>query len=205
VIGIALILAAAAGGVAAGSWMYRRAREATALPDDPDERLPIGLGDVVLLDRGHGRELWAARELTFREADAPPFLVLFEADGRASERAILAFDPTEHDAIAVLTPDGSLSDRPSRMPTTIEVRIEGALTTLSLSARRTATGVFARAANAEGRSELPYEGAALVGIYRGGGRSFAVLVRDSSERAKLYVGRWVALSSVSIYGTAATR
>jgi hypothetical protein len=193
---IALILAAAASaGVASGSWIYRRARKAPPVPE-PEERGPIALGDVVMLDGGHGRELWAARELSFREGDASPFLVLFEADGRKSERAILAWEPTEPDAFAVLEPAPPPwgDSPPARLPNTLE---SGAIH-LSLRARRTGKGIFSRAPEAQGRSDLPFEGAALVGVYRGGAREFAVVVRDSSERAKLYVGYTVSLSSVSV-------
>ncbi len=196
---IALILAAAAtAGAAGGSWIYRRIRKQQGAPNEPspEERGPIALGDVVMLDDGHGRELWAARELAFREGDALPFLVLFEADGRTSERAILAWEPSRPDAFAVLAPARPPwgDSPPARLPTTLEsgdVR-------LSLRARRSAKGIFARAPEAEGRSDLPFEGAALVGVYRGGAREFAVVVRDSSERAKLFVGHTVSLSSVSV-------
>ena len=58
--------------------------------------------------------------------------------------------------------------------------------------------MFSRAPEAEGKSDLPFEGAALVGVYRGGAREYAVVVRDTSERAKLYVGRSMSLSSVSV-------
>lgn len=196
---IALILAAAAGaGVAGGSWLYRRLRKGQGAPREPvaDERGPIALGDVVMLEGGHGRELWAARELAFCEGDAAPFLVLFEADGRKEERAILAWEPSDPDAFGVLEPARPPwgDAPPPRLPTTLE---SGA-TNLSLRARRSAKGVFSRAPEAEGRSDLPYEGAALVGIYRGGAHDYAVVVRDSSERAKLFVGRRISLASVSV-------
>jgi hypothetical protein len=196
---IALILAAAAtAGVAGGSLVYRKLRARPVEPSGPpsEERGPIALGDVVMLDGGHGRELWAARELSFREGDGPPFLVLFEADGRKSERAILAWEPAEPDSFAVLEPTRPPwgDSPPTRLPTTLEA---GA-TRLSLRARRSAKGVFSRAPEAEGKSDLPFEGAALVGVYRGGAREYAVVVRDTSERAKLYVGRSMSLSSVSV-------
>jgi len=195
VITVALILAAAAAG---GTWVYRRVRrtqeDAKQLP--PDEPGPIALGDVVVLDDGHGRELWAARELSFCEGDAAPFLVLFEADGRKTERAILAWEPSEPDAFAVLEPTRPPwgDAPPTRLPTTLAI---GAAH-VQLRARRSAKGSFARAPEAEGRSDLPYEGAALVGIYRGGAHDYAVVVRDSSERAKLFVGRRLSLASVSV-------
>jgi len=199
VITIALILAAAAtAGVAGGSWIYRRirARQGDPREPEPEERGPIALGDVVVLDGGHGRELWAARELSFHEGDAPAFLVLFEADGRQTERAILAWEPKHPDCFADLSPAEPPwgSAPPARLPNTLEagdVRV-------SLQARRTAKGIFARAPEAAGRSDLPFEGAALVGVYRGGAREFAVVVRDSSERAKLYVGHTISFSSVSV-------
>jgi len=196
---IALILAAAAtAGIAGGSFVYKKLRQQQGEPKEPspDERGPIALGDVVLLDDGHGRELWAARELAFREGDAPPFLILFEADGRQTERAILAWEPSEPDGFAVLVPSRPPwgDAPPSRLPTTLDA----GETRLSLRARRSAKGIFARAPEAQGKSDLPFEGAALVGVYRGGAREYAVVVRDTSERAKLYVGQRISLSSVSV-------
>lgn len=196
-ISVLLVAAAATAGVAAGSWVYRKLRRTREEPpfSAPVERGPIALGDVLVLDGGRGRELWAARELAFVEGDAPPFLVLFEADGRADERAILAWEPAEPDCVAVLKPLPG-DDALSRLPTTLEV--EGGAGRVSLAARRIATGVFTRAPETEGRSDLPHEGAAMVGIYRGGGRAYAVAVRDSSEKLKLYAGHTLSLSSVSV-------
>lgn len=203
-ISLLIIAAAATAGVAAGSWVYRRIRR---LPEPGPvsiaERGPIALGDVLMLDGGHGKELWAARELAFVEGEGAPFLVLFEADGRADERAILAWEPSDPDQFSVLRPQAFPGHSPSRLPSTLEV--VGAETHVTLSARRTAKGVFARAPEAEGKSDLPHEGAALVGVYRGGGRSYAVAVRDSSEQLKLYVGHTLSLSSVSVLAASASR
>jgi hypothetical protein len=198
VITVLIVTAAATAGVAAGSWIYRRIRRTTPpAPESlPVERGPIALGDVLVLDGGHGKELWAARELAFAEGDAPPFLVLFEADGRTDERAILAWDPKDPECFAVLRPQVWPAAVAARLPNTIE--IEGGDNRVSIAARRTARGAFSRAPQAEGRSDLPHEGAAVVGIYRGGGRAYAVAVRDSSEKLKLYVGHTLSLSSVSV-------
>lgn len=205
-ISVLLVAAAATAGAAAGRWVYTRirARQHRGQPDTAPasiaERGPIALGDVLVLDGGHGRELWAARELAFQEGEAPTFLVLFEADGKSDERAILAWEPTAPDCFAVLRPQKWSDRAPARLPSTLEVEgeVEGGSNRVSLAARRTAKGVFQRAPRAEGRSDLPYEGAAVVGIYRGGGRAYAIAVRDSSNGIKLYVGHTLSLSSVSI-------
>lgn len=202
-ISVLILAAAATATAAAGSWVYRRVRRVKPIaPEPPPERGPIALGDVLVLDGGHGKELWAARELSFVEGDAAPFLVLFEADGRADERAVLAWEPTDPDCFAVLRPQVWSHAAPARLPSTLE--IEGGDKRVSLAARRTARGVFNRAPEAEGRSDLPHEGAAVVGIYRGGGRAYAIAVRDSSEKIKLYVGHTLSLSSVSVLAASTT-
>jgi hypothetical protein len=202
---VLIVAGAATAGVAAGRWIYsriRRRQAAVAPPESkPVERGPIALGDVLVLDDGHGRELWAARELSYQEGDAPAFLVLFEADGKADERAILAWEPTDPDHFAVLRPRVWSDAVPARLPSTLE--IEGGSNRVSLAARRTGKGIFGKVPDAAGKSDLPYEGAALVGIYRGGGRAYAIAVRDSSEKMKLYVGHTVALSSVSVLSASA--
>lgn len=198
-ISVLLIATAATAGAAAGSWVYRRIRGrqvASESPVDVPERGPIALGDVLLLDGGQGRELWAARELAFHEGRAAAFLVLFEADGKADERAILAWEPSDPDHFAVLEPRAWSDAASARLPSTLE--LSGGDERVTLSARRSARGVFQRAAEAEGMSDLPYEGAALVGIYRGSGRAYALAVRDSGGHIKLYAGRTHALAAVAI-------
>lgn len=200
-----LILAGAAtAGAAAGSWIYRKIRRTLTPPSPPSqpiERGPIALGDVLVLDGGTGKELWAARELSYQEGDAPAFLVLFEADGKSDERAILAWEPSDPEQFAVLHPRKWSDAVPSRLPSTLE--IEGGANRVSLAARRTARGIFGKVPDAAGKSDLPFEGAAVVGIYRGGGRAYAIAVRDTSDKLKLYVGHTLSLSSVSVMSASA--
>lgn len=194
--------AAAIAGAAAGRWVYGRLRDEQAKsPEDatpPKERGPIALGDVIVLEGGRGKELWVARELSLCESGAAPWLVLFEADGPASARAILAWDPSDATSFAVLVPSPfSGSHHAPSMPSTIEVDVGGAPTCLSLVARRTSTAVLDVAPSAEGVSDLVPQGELQVGTYRGGSRGFAVVAR-ASDRTRLYAGHRVSLHEVSV-------
>lgn len=193
--------AAAVAGAAAGRWVYARVRAVPGPVDEspPKERGPIALGDVIVLEGGRGRELWVARELALCEAGAAPWLVLFEADGPASARAILAWDPSDTSSFAVLVPttSGGPAQFPRHFPSTIEVEIEGAPTSLALVARRTSIGVLDVAPNAEGASDLVPQGELQVATYQGGARGFAVVAK-CTDRARLYSGHRVSFHEVSV-------
>jgi hypothetical protein len=206
-------VAAASAGVAAGRWIYRRVRgkQEAASRRKEDERAadlatPIALGDVVVLDGGRGAELWVARCLSLREGEGDPFLLLFEADGPAARRAILAYDPLRNEEIAVLAPrafpEGDVMDgrRMSRPPGTIEVEVEGETTLLQLEQRKTARGSRDAVPSAEGRSDLPPAGETiLVASYRGGAHGRAILARDDAGTVHRYVGRTIPFSSTSVF------
>lgn len=199
-ISLAILLASAAlAGAAGGTFVYGRVRkkqgEEPKPEREPKERGPIALGDVIVLDEGRGGELWVARELALCEAGAPPWLVLFEADGPEAARAILAWDPNEPSSFAVLSPrDLKLA---TRLPSKIEVEVDGAPTCLTLIARRTSLAELDAAPSAEGASALAPAGELLVGTYRGGARGFAVVTKTASG-AWLYAGHRVAMHEVSV-------
>jgi len=213
--------AAAAAGTLAGRWAKKKSRDpATSAPPAPaptslsgtpaDE--PIALGDVLVLQGGLGRELWLVRRLELREAGGDPFLVLFEADGPASKRAIVAWEPERPDLVSVLAPQ-TLADvavlagkRSSRPPSTLDVALDHASLTLQLDRRRVAGGVLTAAPPAPGRedgcggpSDLPCEGEALlVASYSGDDHGRAVVVRDDAGKVLAFVGRQVSLDAVSV-------
>ena len=208
--------AAAAAGSLAGRWNRKR-DPAAGPPPNPEKPLshdddPIALGDVVVLQGGLGRELWIVRRLELREAAGDPFLVLYEADGPARNRAIVAWDPSQPQLLSVLAPQ-SLSDvamlagkRSSRPPSTLDVELDDASRTLRLENRRTARGVIAVAPPAPGRADghggesaLPSPGDALLtAIYTGDDHGRAVVVRDDTGKVLAFVGRQLALDAVSV-------
>lgn len=198
---LVLVSASALVGAAAGRWAMTRGRAtrpaepaepaATATSAPRGERGPIALGDVIVLDEGRGQELWVARELALCEGDDPAWLTLFEADGPASARAILAWDPADAGSFALLRPAPTVGL--SLIPSTLEV--EGA--PLSLTARRTSKAVLSAAPSAEGQSDLAPQGEVLVATYRGGARGFAVVAR-SHDRTRLYAGQSMSLHEVSV-------
>lgn len=202
------LIAIAAGAVAgafAGQWVRARARRSAmpaAVSSEPDERLeaPFSVGDVLVLEGGHGRELWLARAMTLAEKACDPCLVLFESDGPLASRALVAVDPRRREELALLArhPLGDETTPVGRAPVTIEVPVEGAPMLLSLEARRAvhATSKLAVDGEEDG-SDLPAEGAWNVTTYRGGAHGFAVSVRVGAA-THLWVGRTLALSSVSI-------
>jgi hypothetical protein len=210
--------AAAAAGTLAGRWSRGRTRDsATSAP--PAEPIagaatddPIALGDVIVLQGGLGRELWIVRRFELREAGGEPFVVLFEADGPASRRAIVAWEPPRPDLISVLAPQ-TLPDvailagrRASRPPSTLDVTLDGAGRTLQLEQRRTSKGTVAIAPPAPGRddghggpSDLPPAGDALLtALYSGDDHGRAVVVRDDEGKVRAYVGRRLSLDAVSV-------
>ncbi len=203
---IALGLAAVAGGVAAGRWVYRRIRAMRTTDDETlplSARAPVALGDVLVLDGGHGRSLWLARSLTLAEGEAAPFLVLFEADGPLATRAIVAFDPLRVDEIAVLSPQdlpgATLQGAAAlRAPMSLEVEIDGAPVVLRNELRRTVVASFDRVPDAEGASDLPSPGEVAVATFAGGAHGRAVLVRDARGITRVYVGRTISLAAVSL-------
>ncbi|MGZ3455803.1 MAG: hypothetical protein ACXVEF_39730, partial [Polyangiales bacterium] len=158
----------------------------------------VDLGDVVVLDEGRGQELWLARALSLVEGEADPFLVLFECDGPAGVRAIVAFDPNAREEIAILMPrDGFEGTTPlTRAPQSLELDIEGEPTHLSIERRRVASAKHENAKDADGTGDLPTKGEVQIATYRGGARARAILLRSASTQ--LYVGRSESLSAVSI-------
>jgi len=197
VITILLALGATLVAGAAGHWAYARTHRSDPepKPPPPQERGPLALGDVIVLDEGRGDELWIARELALCEGEGAPWLVLFEADGPAAARAILAWDPADATSFAVLRPlpIGGIQ----HVPSTLEVEVEGASLCLGLIARRTSTAVCEAAPSAEGASDLAPQGELLVATYRGGARGFAVVAK-SHDRTRLYAGHRVAMHEVSV-------
>ena len=210
--------AAAAAGSLAGRWARRRTRETNARarpadsPEAPHVDDPIALGDVILLQAGLGRELWIVRRYALCEAGGDPFLVLFEADGPASMRAIVAWEPHRPDLLSVLAPQ-TIGDvamlagkRASRPPSTLDVALDDAPLTLKLERRRTARGTVAVAPPAPGRadghggtSDLPEEGEALLtALYAGDDHGRAIVVRDDEGKVRSYVGRQLSLDAVSV-------
>jgi hypothetical protein len=222
--------AAAAAGSLAGRWAKKRSRDSatSAPPKEPSSRPssggpsetlsgmpadePIALGDVLVLQGGLGRELWLVRRLELRESGGDPFLVLFEADGPASKRAIVAWEPARPELASVLAPQ-SLADvamlagkRSSRPPSTLDVAVDEASVTLQLEQRRVARGVITVAPPAPGRedgtggpSALPAEGEALlIALYAGDDHGRAVIVRDDDGKVLAYVGRQLSLDAVSV-------
>jgi hypothetical protein len=186
-------------GAAAATWVRKKARPtAPSSPPKRERPFPVDLGDVVVLDEGRGKELWLARALSLVEGEADPFLVLFECDGPAGARAIVAFDPTAREEISILRPQsGFEGTTPTfRAPQSLELDVDGESTHLSIERRRVASAKHESAENAEGSGDLPTRGEVQIATYRGGARACAILLRTASTQ--LYVGRSESLTAVSI-------
>lgn len=192
------IAAGAIAGAAAATWVRKKTRAAPPLPAKRERVFPLDLGDVVVLDEGRGKELWLARALSLVEGEADPFLILFECDGPAGSRAIVAFDPNAREEIAILRPrDGFEGTTPlGRAPQSLELDVDGESTHLSIERRRVASAKHESAENAEGSGDLPTKGEVQIATYRGGARACAILLRAASTQ--LYVGRSESLTAVSI-------
>jgi hypothetical protein len=199
VIELVAVAMGAIAGAAAATWVRKRMRPAEpALPPKRERSGPVDLGDVLVLDEGRGKELWLARALSLVEGESDPFLILFECDGPAGARAIVAFDPNAREEIAILLPrEGFEGTTPlTRAPQSLELDVEGESTHLSIERRRVARARHESAENAEGAGDLPTKGEVQIATYRGGARACAILLRTASTR--LYVGRSESLSAVSI-------
>lgn len=211
---IALLGVAAVGaGTAAGRWAYRRVRRSQArsrveesAPVDPHANDPIAIGDVVMLEGGRGEELWLVRRLAFTESDGDPFLVVFEAYPRAAAtHAILAWDPLRPERIDLLGP-AQLEEaavlahsRQSRPPSTLDVPIDDGRERVQLVMRRIAKAELVTSPDAEGRSDLPAGGdAVLVARYSGGADVRALVVRDGAGALFTYAGRAIALDENAV-------
>ena len=135
------IAAGAIAGAAAATWVRKKTKApAPALPAKRERVFPVDLGDVVVLDEGRGKELWLARALSLVEGQSDPFLILFECDGPAGSRAIVVFNPTAREEIAILRPrDGFEGTTPlGRAPQSLELDVDGESTHLSIERRRVA-------------------------------------------------------------------
>jgi hypothetical protein len=199
VIELLALAAGAVAGAAAATWVRKRTRPAAASSPPKRERVfPVDLGDVVVLDEGRGKGLWLARALSLVEGEADPFLILFECDGPEGARAIVVFDPSAREEIAILRPQSGFEGTTplGRAPQSLELDVDGESTHLSIERRRVASAKHESAENAEGSGDLPTKGEVQIATYRGGARARAILLRDASTR--LYVGRSESLAAVSI-------
>jgi hypothetical protein len=185
------------------------AKKPGPVPVDP--LAPLGVGDVVVLDGGRGAELWLVRSLTLCESAADPFLVVFEADGPAGKRALVAHAPAAEGRVQILWPhslaEASMLEgtRTSRPPSTLDVTVEGCAETLKLDMRRAARGSLVEAPRQDndvdtGTALPPVTegGSILVAAYSGGAKACALVLRAEDGKVHAYVGESVRLDTVSV-------